>query len=57
MTDSMTRADYMTAKQREKMADMARSHINCRIRTEVARPGKTAFERARRSGAVTGNGD
>lgn len=43
------RADYMTSKHKEKMGDLPRTHENCLKATGVARPGKTAHDRAKRN--------
>lgn len=41
------RAQYMSAKQKADMpAGMARTHQNCIDKVGVARPGKTAKDRA-----------
>lgn len=41
------RAEYMSDRQQEKMKGIPRSHANCKSRTGVMRPGKTAKDRAR----------
>lgn len=45
----MKRADYMTAEQKKKMGELPRTHENCLKLTKVARPGKTAHDRAKRN--------
>ena len=45
----MSRADYMSESQKKAMGKLPRTHENCRDKTGVARPGKTAQERARRN--------
>lgn len=45
----MDRADYMTAAQRSALGNMARTHQNCKDKTGVCRPGKTAKDRAKQS--------
>lgn len=40
------RADYMTGKDKEAMGDLPRTHANCLAKTDKARPGKTAKDRA-----------
>ena len=42
------RADFMSAKQTKQMGKFARTHANCIAQTGVARPGKTAKDRANR---------
>lgn len=42
------RANFMTETQRKQLGNMPRSHENCTEKTGVARPGKTAQDRARR---------
>ena len=42
------RADYMSAKDKSAMGDLPRTHENCTDKTGVARPGKTAKDRAAR---------
>jgi hypothetical protein len=44
----MTRADFMTAADKKAMGNAARTHDICTARTGVARPGKTAKDRANR---------
>jgi hypothetical protein len=44
------RAEFMTASQTKAMGKLPRTHQNCLEKTGVARPGKTAKERARRGG-------
>lgn len=43
----MSRADYMTEKQKKAMGRAPRLHNVCKARTGVMRPGKTAHERAK----------
>jgi hypothetical protein len=43
-----TLKDFMTAKQREALKDKPTWHSNCITKTGVARPGKTARDRARK---------
>jgi hypothetical protein len=40
----------MTAKQKEQMGAAKRLHSTCRELTGVARPGKTAHDKAKRGG-------
>jgi hypothetical protein len=40
------RSTFMTATQTKKMGKFARTHRNCISQTGVARPGKTAKDRA-----------
>ena len=42
------RADFMTGAQKVAMGKLPRTHANCRDKTDVARPGKTAHERYKR---------
>lgn len=42
------RKDFMTASASHELGNLARTHQNCLEKTGVARPGKTAQERARR---------
>ena len=44
------RKDYMTETQKKAMEGLARTHENCIAKTGVARPGKTAKDRAMRHG-------
>jgi hypothetical protein len=44
----MQRANYMTAAQREKMGIQPRTHQTCLRLLGVARPGKTAKDKARK---------
>lgn len=44
----MERAEYMSAEQKKAMGKMPRTHSNCKDKTGVMRPGKTAKDRARR---------
>jgi hypothetical protein len=46
MATSKNRADFMTGTQRVAMGDLPRTHQNCIEKTGVARPGKTAKDRA-----------
>ncbi len=41
------RAEYMNQTQKTAMGSLPRTHQNCKDRTGVARPGKTAKDRAR----------
>lgn len=43
------RANFMSEDQKRAMGKLPRTHDNCREKTGVSRPGKTAQERARRS--------
>ena len=45
----MKRKEFMTAEQKKKMGNLPRTHENCMDKVGVARPGKTAQDRARRS--------
>jgi len=50
MTDGRkTLKDYMTPTQREKLKNLPTWHSICTEKTGVARPGKTARDRAKRS--------
>lgn len=40
------RKEYMTATQKASMGDLPRTHANCKLKTKVMRPGKTAKDRA-----------
>lgn len=44
----MARKDYMSASQKAAMGNLPRTHENCKNKTGVARPGKTAQDKARR---------
>ena len=44
----MKRQDYMSHEQRQKMGIMPRTHQNCIRLVGVARPGKTAKDKARK---------
>ena len=46
------RKDYMTSAQKQAMGNSPRNHYLCIERTGVARPGKTAHDRAKRAGRV-----
>ena len=48
MSKQIERKDYMTPAQKTAMGNAPRTHRECRERTGVARPGKTAADRARR---------
>jgi hypothetical protein len=49
MSKSLPRAHYMSSKQKADMpAGVARTHEACIRLTGVARPGKTAADRAKR---------
>ena len=41
----MERKDFMSAGNKEKLGNAPRTHENCRDKTGVNRPGKTAHER------------
>lgn len=43
----MDRSDYMTQSQKSSMGNLPRTHENCKDRTGVKRPGKTAQDKAR----------
>ncbi len=49
MTERKTLKDYMTTTQRAKLGDWPTLHKHCMTHTGVARPGKTARERAKRN--------
>jgi len=40
------RKDYMTESQKKSMGNLPRTHANCKLKTKVMRPGKTAKDRA-----------
>jgi len=40
------RKDYMSRAQKESMGNLPRTHENCKLKTKVMRPGKTAKDRA-----------
>ena len=40
------RKDYMTETQKVAMGNLPRTHANCKEKTRVMRPGKTAKDRA-----------
>lgn len=42
----MKRAEFMTSKQKQDLGGMSRTHQNCLRLVGVARPGKTAKDRA-----------
>lgn len=42
----MSRADYMTSEQKVAMGKFSRTHDTCLEKTGVARPGKTAHDKA-----------
>lgn len=48
MSNKKDRKDYMTETQKAAMGTLARTHQNCIEKTGVARPGKTAKDRANR---------
>jgi len=48
MNKILERKDYMTTEQKSAMGDLPRDHNNCKEKTKVYRPGKTAQDRARR---------
>lgn len=43
-----TLKDFMTPKQRESLGSLPTYHMNCLAKCGVARPGKTARDRARK---------
>lgn len=43
---SKNREDFMTEAQKRAMGSLPRTHRNCLDKTGVARPGKTAKDRA-----------
>lgn len=43
----MDRKHFMMYQQKEKMGDLPRTHQNCIKMTGVARPGKTAKDKAK----------
>lgn len=45
----MHRKDFMTEAQKKAMGSFPRTHANCRDKTGVARPGKTAADRHRKA--------
>jgi hypothetical protein len=47
---ALQRKDYMTPTQKTAMGNLPRTHQNCIEKTGVARPGKTAKDRAGRTG-------
>ncbi len=49
MTERKTLKDYMTPTQKAKLGNRATLHKHCMEHTGVARPGKTAKERAKRN--------
>jgi len=51
--DKPKRADFMTPGHKKQMADHPRTHSNCIAHTGVARPGKTAHDRWKKSGGQT----
>ena len=40
------RKEYMTRAQKDAMGNLTRTHANCKLKTKVMRPGKTAKDRA-----------
>lgn len=46
MAKANDRSFYMTAHQKDQMGKLPRTHQNCIEKTGVARPGKTAKDRA-----------
>lgn len=50
MKQRKTLKDYMTKTQRDKLGDRPTWHMYCIKHTGVARPGKTARERAKKNG-------
>lgn len=51
MSNTKNRASYMSEKDKKAMGDAPRTHQNCRDKTGVNRPGKTACDRARKEKA------
>jgi len=49
MQGRKTLKDYMTPYQRNKLKDLPTWHSNCVKKTGVARPGKTARDRAKKT--------
>ena len=47
---SLERKDFMSGAQKKAMGNLPRHHAVCLAKTGVARPGKTAKDRARRLG-------
>lgn len=45
MSKTKQRAEYMTAEQKKAMGNLPRTHQNCKEKTKVCRPGKTAKDR------------
>ena len=52
MSTKQTRATFMDAKQTKAMGNLPRTHQNCIAMTGVARPGKTAKDKAGRPSLV-----
>ena len=50
MSKKKTLKDFMSDKDRAALGDLPTTHQNCIEKTGVARPGKTARDRARRGG-------
>lgn len=48
MGKQKTRKDFMGESHKEALKDLPRTHGNCKTKTGVFRPGKTAQDRARR---------
>ena len=48
MKNQKTLKDYMRKDQRDALGDLPTTHANCIEKTKVARPGKTARDRAKR---------
>lgn len=47
MSNKPQRADFMTGMHQESMKGLPRTHETCIEKTGVARPGKTACDKAR----------
>ena len=47
MSNKSTLKEYMTPKQREALGKLPTTHQNCIEKCGVARPGKTARDRAK----------
>jgi hypothetical protein len=50
MSKILARKEYMTKTQKDAMGNLARDHYTCIEKTKVARPGKTAQDKARKHG-------
>jgi len=51
--DKVTRADFMSARDKAAMEGLPRTHENCLEKTGRARPGKTAYDRWKRHNATS----